>query len=221
MVFPRYFVALVVLLLATLFSVGVVHGLWTDRWTSRNPTHEELVAEIGKVPLTLGAWEGKSLYVSSDPIMPDATNFAFRRYVNRSDGTLVNLMLTRGRPGPMVIKHLPTECYPANGYELVDEPQRFISENPGKVPDEFWVATFKKTTDVVPTFTRVYWSWTGTGQWQTPEQPRVTFARHSVLYKLYVVRPLPNESAESEASPAHDFIKALTAAMRESFFTAQ
>jgi hypothetical protein len=179
-----------------------------------------LVAELARVPVTLGSWEGKTFYVSSDPIMPDATNFAFRRYVNRADGTLVNIMLTRGAPGPLVIKHLPIECYPANGYALLDEPQRFTSEGPDKVVDEFWVATFKKTTDVVPATVRVYWSWTGTGQWQTPAQPRIAFARQPILYKLYVVRPLPNENAETEASPAHDFIKELTAAMRRSFFVA-
>src|SRR5205807_6383820 len=102
-----------------------------------------------------------------------------------------------------------------------DEPQRFLSEGRDKVSDEFWVATFKKTNDVVPTTVRVYWAWTGTGEWQAPSRPRVTFAHHSMLYKLYVVRPLINENAETETSPAHAFIKELTAAMRASFFPPQ
>jgi hypothetical protein len=190
--------------------------LWTDRWRSSSPSQEVLEAEIAKIPLTLGTWEGKTLEVTSHPLMPDATNYALRRYVNRTDGTMVSVMLTRGRPGPMVVKHLPIECYPSNGYEIADGPKPFLSE--GTADDEFWVATFKKTADVVPTVVRVYWSWTGDGKWQTPKQPRMTFARHSVLYKLYVVRPLLSETVEAQDSPTEDFIKQLTTAMRESFF---
>jgi hypothetical protein len=140
------------------------------------------------------------------------------RYVNRTDGTAVQVMLTRGRPGPMVIRHLPTECYVSSGFELVEQPKRYFSESPGKVADEFWVATFKKSAEVVPTIVRVYWSWTGTGRWSTPPQPRLTFAHEHVLYKLYVVRPLLHENDELEDSPVHNFIKVFTDSMRESFF---
>jgi hypothetical protein len=219
MVSPRRFIALVFIVLAAFLSVGVVHGLWTERWASIGPSHDELAAEIEKVPLRLGSWEGKTEEISSHPLMAGATNYALRRYVNHADGTVAKVMLTRGRPGPMVIRHLPTECYVSNGYELVDGPKQFLSENPGKAADEFWVATFKKTTDVAPWIVRVYWSWTGDGRWRTPDRPRMTFASHHMLYKLYVVRPLPNENDEAESSPVHAFIKDLTGAMRESFFT--
>jgi hypothetical protein len=218
MAFPGRCIVLSFVVLASFLSVGFVHGLWTDRWVSRGASHDELVAEMEKVPLTFGAWEGKTVYVSSHPLLPDATNFALRRYVNQKDGTALQVMLTRGRPGPMVIKHLPTECYPSSGFEVVEPPKRFFSEATGKVTDEFWVATFKKTAEVVPTIVRVYWSWTGTGRWQTPPQPRIAFAHDRVLYKLYVVRPLLHEDDEVEASPVHDFIRVFGDAMRKSFF---
>src|SRR5437868_3817102 len=143
----RRFVMLAVVLFATLASVGLVHGLWTERWTSRRASQEELVAEMEKIPLTLGAWEGKS--VDEDPTrtpLDAANNYALRRYVNRSNGTVVTVMLTRGLPGPLVLKHLPTVCYPSNGYEILGQPARYLSANTdGKSADEFYVATFKKS----------------------------------------------------------------------------
>jgi hypothetical protein len=227
MLYPRRFIAMAIILLATLVSVGVVQGLWTDRWVSHNASQEELATEMEKMPLNVGAWEGKAFLDNPDYHPRDeANNYALRRYVSHVDGTVATIMLTRGRPGPLVIKHLPTECYPSSGYELVGQPKRFLStrshdEDPGgKDIDEFWVATFKKTNELVPMSVRIYWSWSGSGQWQVPDRPRLTFARFPVLYKLYVVRTLINEDEELEGAPVHDLIKELTREMRKSFFTA-
>jgi hypothetical protein len=221
MLSPRRFIALVFILLVTLLSVGVVQGLWTDRWVSRIASQEELAAEMEKIPLNVGAWEGKAVQENPDYHPQDAANnYVKRRYVSHTDGTVASIMITRGRPGPIVIKHLPTECYPSSGYQLVGEPKRYLSDSDGKVPDEFWVATFKKSNEIVPTSVRIYWSWSGSGQWQIPDRPRMTFARYPVLYKLYVVRILVNENEELEGAPVHDLIKELTRAMRLSFFAA-
>ncbi len=214
----RKFILLACVLLATLFGVGFVHGLWTDRWSALNTTAE--ILELEKMPLTVGDWEGKTVQEDANrQILPDALNYLLRRYVNYKDGTVASVLLTRGRPGPMVIKHLPTECYPSNGYELVGQPKRFLSQAPGaREPDEFWVATFKKTNEVVPYSVRVYWSWSATGQWQTPVQPRLTFAPYSTLYRMYVVRTLAKEDEEFEGAPVHDLIKELTTSLRGSLF---
>ena len=218
MLSPSRFVALTLILLGSLLSVGFVHGLWTDRWSSRTG---QKILEMEKLPLIIGAWEGKPVHQDSDEqVFPDPDTFLVRRYVNHNDGTAATVMLTRGRPGPMVIRHLPTECYPSSGYELVGEPKRFLSQSPDtNAPDQFWVATFKKGADDFPVSVRVYWSWSGTGHWQAPERPRVTFARHWMLYKLYVVQGIRDENEESEGAPVHDLIKELTSAMRSSIFS--
>ena len=123
MLYPQRFVALAVILLATFLSVGFVHGLWTDRWVSKTASHEALVAEMEKVPLNIGKWEGQTVQDNPDyrPI-DDANSYVVRRYINKADGSGASVMITRGRSGPLVIKHLPTECYPSSGYELVGEP---------------------------------------------------------------------------------------------------
>jgi|SRR6516165_10638733 hypothetical protein len=222
MLYPQRFFALMFLLLAALLSVGVVYGLWTERWTSRTAAQE--IMDMERLPLSVDGWEGKTIPNESDePILPDASSYLHRRYGNR-DGTVVaSVMLTRGRPGPMVIKHLPTECYPGRGYELVDQPKRFSPNPKSKLPDEFWVAVFKKNLDDSSDSSmsvRVFWSWSATGQWQTPERPRLTFARYSTLYKLYVIVPVLDANEQSDGAPVHDLIEKLTGAMRGSVFPA-
>lgn len=218
MVSPRQFIALAVILLATLVSVGVVHGLWTDRWPERNAG--AAIQEMDSIPLSFGAWEGKGADEdAADAILDINKNSLTRRYVNHTDGTVASIYLTRGRPGPMVIKHLPTECYVSSGYKMVGQPKRYLSpSSEPNSPDEFWVATFKKSSDVLPIVVRVYWSWSATGQWQTPDRPRITFARYPMLYKLYVVQNLLSENDAFEGAPVHDFIKELTKEMRGSLF---
>jgi hypothetical protein len=215
----RRFFALAVILIATLVSVSVVHGIWTDRWVAKTGMPSPL--DLEKIPVIAGGWEGKTVEgPSAQQILADGTNnYLVRRYVNHADGALVNVLMTHGRPGPLVMRHLPTECYLASGYELVGEPKRFLSPSSDKQVDEFWVATFKKTTDVVPVTVRVYWSWSADGLWQIPERPRVTFAPYPVIYKLYVTQNLRSENEEFEGAPAHDLIKELTSAMRGSIFS--
>jgi Protein of unknown function (DUF3485) len=216
---PRRFFALAFILLATLVSVSVVHGLWTDRWDAK--TGQPCPLELEQMPVIVGGWEGKTVEEPSrQQILAEGTNnYLVRRYVNHGDGAVATVLLTHGRPGPLVMRHLPTECYLASGYELVGEPKRFRSQSSDKQVDEFWVGTFKKSSDVLPVTVRVYWSWTGTGLWQTPERPRLTFARYSVIYKLYVSQNLRSENEEFEGAPAHDLIKELTSAMRGSIFS--
>jgi hypothetical protein len=214
---PRRFLILMLVVLTTLVAVGVVHGLWTERWPEET---DQITTEMAQLPLVIGDWGGSPTRDSpAAQALPENARPLARQYVNRQDGTVADILLTRGRPGPMVIKHLPTECYPSNGFEQVDPPKRYLSKSSDtKIPDEFWVATFKKTSDVVPVTLRVYWAWSADGHWQIPDRPRFAFARYSALYKLYVVQSLPNEHVEFEGAPVHDFIKLLTEATRSSLF---
>jgi hypothetical protein len=213
-------IALFFILLGTLVSVGVVHGIWTERWYSADVPAE--LQDLRKLPLTVGRWDGKELQRdSAQEALPNAPKNLLLRYVNRFDGTSADVLLGRGRPGPMVIFHLPPECYPAAGYEMIGKPKRYLSpsDDGNGVSDEFWVATFKKSTDLFPITVRVYWSWSATGGWRAPDSPRFTFAPYKAIYKLYVVQTIPDERAELEGSPAHDLIKELTKASRESLFS--
>ena len=111
--------------------------------------------DLDKLPWVLGTWEGAEVTDDhANQVLNSSTIYLRRRYINRADGSVADLLITQGRLGPMVIKHLPTECYESAGFELVGQPKRYLSESEQRYPDEFWMATFKKTTDVVPVTVR-------------------------------------------------------------------
>ncbi len=132
------------------------------------------------------------------------------------------MYLACGRPGPMVIKHLPTECYTCVGYQMSKGPQRYVTPklSNGDVA-EFWHALFTKNLAGVPEYLRVYWSWSSDGEWKTPDRPRLVWPVGKVptLYKLYVIRKLESEKEAFEGSPAHDFIEAFVPELKRSHFS--
>jgi len=219
MVTNRRFYFCFVLLAAILLGLGFVHGLWTDRWATASAA-DDLVAHLERIPRTVGAWEGKPIEEShSARPLTDQTKSLMFRYVNQDNGNVVSVLVTCGRPGPMVIQHLPTECYVSAGYEIAEQPKRFVTRaDADGISHEFWVATFSKTSDVIPVHARVYWSWSATGEWRTPERPRLTFARYPILYKLMVVQSLGSATDQYEGSPTHEFIRGYTAELRKSLF---
>jgi hypothetical protein len=241
---PSRFFILPLLVLATLTGVTFVHGMWTGRWAS-HLDEQKTVAELEKMPLTVGPWQGKTVQQNTDSPLKDTTTSIVRRYVNQDNGSVATILVTRGLPGPMVIKHLPTECYVSSGYEIVGQPKRFqvvvdnrsgtqqprqvkteqkaqTEKQPSKLDsapsDEFWYATFKKPTAAIPEVVRVFWSWSPNGQWQTPDRPRLTFAGYSTLYKLYVIQQLSNENEDMDSSSVQEFIARFTQELRQSFF---
>jgi hypothetical protein len=203
-------------LIATFGSVGLVHGWMTDRWAAHD--RSELTKDMSVIPLAVG--DGK--YIGSD--VSDAADDESqggmaRRYLNAEDGDSLTVMLFRGRQGPMVIQHLPTECFICNGYELESPPQRIlVDRQDSSGSDEFYMATFRKSREISPLRVRLYWSWTSTGEWQTPEKPRVTFAGTRVLYKLYVSRNLAGDEESVQNARSREFLKHFSQAVRRTLF---
>jgi len=56
---------------------------------------------------------------------------------------------------------------------------------------------------------RIRWSWSRGGSWQAPDNPRLTFAGSSVLYKLYVIVYMDDVKESVKEDPGNDFIRAL------------
>jgi hypothetical protein len=169
--------------IAALVACGVVHGLWTDRW-AHAPEPAAAAARLENLPLTLGDWDGETL-----PVEPGSlgavSGCLYRQYVNRHNGNEVNVFLVCGRPGPVAI-HTPDVCYGASGYTV--GPRSTFSFPSGASPSvTFYTATFHKTRAAGPTHLRVFWSWLAGDHWTVADNPRLTFARQPVLYKLYLV----------------------------------
>ena len=61
-------VRIIVIVSACLVLVGsgVVHGVWTDRWSDRTDL-AEAAKLLERLPMTVGAWHGTTVEMERDP----------------------------------------------------------------------------------------------------------------------------------------------------------
>lgn len=187
---------------------GVVHGLWTGRW-GHSADLQAAAARCDGVALNLGDWEGEPAPVNARQLaIAEVAGYLSRRYVNRLTGQTVSVLLLCGRPGPMSV-HNPEICYQGAGFQLVGkQEQRRTEPDAAGGQAEFWTARFSRP-GVPPEVIRIFWSWRDKGPWVAPANARLTFARSSHLYKLYVVRHLASPDELLEGDPCLDLLQVL------------
>jgi Protein of unknown function (DUF3485) len=216
-----YRLLLCTLALGILGVNGLVSGLWHDRWTVYGESAIAAAAtKLEQVPRTIGSWEGYDV-VEDKKAMPEEIigRHLLRRYVDRNRGTAVTVFLTCGGSRPMWSGHLPTECYPSAGYQVVGSPTKSsVAADASASADDFWMATFSMEETPPAIYVRVFWSWSGDGRWQTPQYPHRAFARYPFLYKLYIVRPLLRADEPSEGDPSMEFLKAFLPELKKALF---
>ena len=179
-----------------LITSGIMYGRWTNRWAVSRDL-DEAIARLDRVPRTVGEWQG-----SPEPVDPRALNGArldggaLLRYRSMRTGTIIDLLVVCGRPGPVSV-HTPDICYPGAGYEATQtQPESTTIElGPATVPGAFFTADFEKPGSFPREALRIYWSWSTAGQWTIPANPRLAFAGRPFVYKLYLILPETRESA--------------------------
>src|SRR5262249_10109712 len=157
-------------------------GYWTDRWSKASAAPAS-VALLEEMPLDLGDWQGEKLEGPTRGTEHLQGQF-YRRYKNHRTGAMVSVNLVCGRPGPVSI-HTPDVCYGASGFDVAD-PMKFQRKD----GIECWTAEAVQRKASEQTRLRLFWTWNAGGKWQAADNPRIAFARHPVLYKLYLVREL-------------------------------
>jgi hypothetical protein len=188
---------------ATLIATGLLHGYWTDRW--QKPVEPaEAAARLESIPTTLGDWETQELEGRPGSVDPSLAGSLQRHYVNRRTGQKIAIVLVCGRPGPVSI-HTPESCYGASGYLVSGRTRTAAPGNTG----EFWTADAIRTTANEETKVRIFWAWNAGNGWTPADDARLTFARTSVLHKLYVVRDLNTLEEDTKADPCLDFMQLL------------
>ncbi len=193
--------------LSLVVAFGVLEGLWTDRWgTARDPG--VAAARLADIPLGVGDWQGEALEMDAQEFAKaEISGYAMRRYVNQSTGASLTVLLVCGRPGPVSL-HPPDVCYSGAGYDLVGEPVlQSVEVGPGGKTASFRTAPFVKTAAPVPEPLRILWSWSASGTWSAEDNPRLSFARAPVLYKLYVIRSLQSTDEPLDKDPALGFLQ--------------
>jgi hypothetical protein len=208
--------AAVVLLIVT----GIVHGLWTDRWQV-SPAIEAAAHKVEGLPAVVGDWEGEPLQLNPKELTRGGiVGHAAYRYKHRYTGAVVTVALLCGRPGHLAV-HTPDVCYAAIGFHFTTTPVRYPVEFvAGTPPAEFLTGKLEKPGSAGTEQLRIFWGWTATGGWQAPEDPRLTFAREQVLFKLYVLHEVRPGDNRPEDDPSVDLLRQLLPAMNAAVFHA-
>ncbi len=176
-------------------GLGVLHGLWTDRWVlSAEP--EASAGKLAHVAKNLGDWESQDLKLdAAEQAAAGMVGSLARNYVNRRTKRQVQVFLFCGRPGPIAV-HTPDVCYQGAGYQMGSQTKYPTASA------EFWWAKFVKNGPDVSDTLRIFWSWNADGRWQAPDYPRLVFAGQPALFKLYLVHHLtrPDETVDNDPS---------------------
>jgi Protein of unknown function (DUF3485) len=211
---PLLLAVIAVLLVAD----GYVHGLWTGRWQTSHEL-EQAVARLPSVPMSIGDWQAEARTLPERHAeIAGFSGYLLRTYRNRQDGSVVNVLLACGPPGPLSV-HTPEVCFVGAGFEPLEQAKRVDLRPAGAGGGaEFWKASYGKSQSVAPERLRVFWSWHARGTWQVPDNPRWTFAGLPVIDKLYVTWPLNGSMEESNDVVQAKFMEAFLAAVDKSLF---
>lgn len=201
---------------------GVIHGVWTDRWQVSQDVHHSSAA-LERVPENFGDWEGQLFELPANQLqVAEIAGYFGCRYIHRQNGNVVSVLLVCGRPGPIAV-HPPDVCYQGQGFGLVGPPEKQTINMNTLVgttdTPEFLMAKFRKAGASVPETIRVFWSWSATGSWQVPSNTRIAFARHSALYKLYIVRDLTLPDEPIADDPVVEFLREFLPQLNQTLFT--
>ncbi len=186
-------------------AAGVVHGLRTDRWGA-NTDVRAAAARLDGVPMKIGEWDGRSMTIDDRQLaIAEAAGCLSRSYVQRRTGTEVSVVVLCGRPGPISL-HSPEVCYAGAGFSLSGERETCPLRRDGAPPAELFQAEFVKA-GAAPETLKVFWAWKADGAWTAATNPRLAFARSTVLYKLYAIRRLVRPDESSAREPCLDFLR--------------
>ncbi len=203
--------------LILLVASGVLHGLWTQRWWPSRDL-ETATARLNEVPLRVGEWQGRDVPMGREVVERSGLAACWtRRYTHAGGRRGVTVVLMCGRAGPTSV-HTPEWCYGGAGYERLGVTARHALEwGPGRAA-EFWTADFRRPSATAPSFLRIFWAWSPDGVWSAPGSPRITFARHEALYKLYVLRETEGTHEPLSAEPCLDFLRELLPVLERTLF---
>lgn len=203
--------------LALVIAFGVAEGLWANRWQISDAP-EQAAARLAEVPLSVGDWKGEPRELDARQVAKaELTGYLHRRYVNEQTEEAVTVLLVCGRAGPVSL-HTPDVCYQGAGYHLSEsQTRRDVAPESMAEPVKFWVGQFQKD-GAVPDPLRIFWIWGANGKWETPDNPRLAFARADALYKLYVIRELPSADDPLDKDPSLEFVKVFLPQLQSRLF---
>jgi hypothetical protein len=204
------------MILVAVLGSGWAAGTWTGRWGNPRAV-QEATARLEQVPFTLGdAWDGQpGVEMTEQEIaIAEISGYISRRYVHRTTGSIVSVLLLCGRSGPVSV-HTPEICYVGAGFAQT-KASATVDGREGAW--QVQVRDFQKVNVASPTMLRVMFAWGCEGKWSVPSNPRFTFSRKPYLYKLYVVREMANPEEDLQGDPVRELLDDLMPRLQETLF---
>jgi hypothetical protein len=185
-------------------AFGVAEGRWSGRWVNDEAV-ARAAARLQTIPLSFGDWVGEENSLDSRQVeKAELAGHLMRRYMHKSSGAELSLLLVCGRSGPVSL-HPPDVCYGGIGFNLAGPPAR---QPVAEGQSAFKLGRFQNVAGPVPEYLRILWAWSPDGRtWSAPDNPRVTFAAAPALYKLYIVRHVASLADEADSDPGLVFLK--------------
>ncbi len=208
---------------------GILQGVYTERWHKRQVTRkqQEFAARIKFIPESFGDWDSRPDSTDQKQLeRAGAVGHLARVYTNRHDKTdEVSVFLICGHSYD-IADHMPDQCYVCQGYQMPEDPHRFVISDPGEGDNDFFNARFRKETIEGVTSIRLFWAW-NTGRadgtpnvkshWDAPTIPRVAFEGREALFKLYVISNKGVDGAPAD-SPNVKFLRAFMPELEKALF---
>ncbi len=191
---------------------GLCHGIRTDRWGVCTEL-VEATARLQRIPLAVGEWEGKPYSLDERELrVAQVSGHRAMQFVHRVSAQKATLMVLCGRPGA-ISSHTPDICFEGQGFRMQSAPVRQAVRASDGSSAEFWTAPFVRAGSA-PQQVRVWWAWGTAGEWRAVEPPRLVFALRPVLYKMYVISPIPGPEQSPQDNAATKLIAAILPPIR-------
>ena len=205
-------------------GTAYLEGVWTQRWSAHDVSAEvEAFAErMNHIPTSFGDWESVDSPISQRELEASGSaNSYSRRFTNRKDpAKIVDVFLVCGNPRD-ITAHTPDQCYPLSGFDQTEDAQTYSIDtgDKGKTSADFMTNRFRKTFSIVPQDLRIFWSFSGDGEWVAPSVPKYTLSHFPALYKLYANTSLYGESrTRPEDSAAVQFLREFIPVLNSALF---
>jgi hypothetical protein len=205
--------------LVLIVFLGVVQGIWSDRWSDEGIAAAEFAARLANVPMQVGNWEGVDQSEEGNERalkVAGAVGNLSRVFTNKVTGQTVSVYIICGH-FRKITAHTPNRCYPASGFSSVGEQtQQPIAWDDSTA--EFYTKSFRKESIEGIQFLRVFWAWSQNGKWQAPNHPNLEFAGVRALYKLYLISPVQKRNEQPLESAAAPFAKEFMPELNRALF---
>ena len=199
-------------------------GIWSRRWGAGDVTEEQKIfaERLKNIPTSFGDWDSEDVPISQRELDASGSTGSFsRRFFNRNAPEKSVLIFIVSGNSYDVTMHTPDQCYVLSGFQEAESQDRYVVDT-GKTAAEFATNRFRRSGTLDgPQHLRIFWSFSGDGEWVAPTTPKLSLMSSPALFKIYAQTVIPGDTAlRPEESPAVPFLREFMPMLTTALFPA-